>query len=271
MVLARKREVVSIDEVFPRLRKIPTYIQPKLSYLKCTRSHIVFLTLFETEEDADMSDKIAEATSKNTQPEAHRDNLDEFRGGVQKQSTRAKEDAKRILNLAADEMSPWRDPMMSSRDTPPLQPLKTLVRDEMAKLNEDPARLEAALKVMTNQPKDHKVDVTVSKDANGAEKVTFDRPGTEHYLPSSQSFNVLSAGEEKGIQRIAKLMAGSQDTLPIDHLRALANAVKSYGSHGYDLDRGLTNFGYELSKNPATKSIIPDSPGLMTVGRQTSL
>ena len=125
----------------------------------------------------------------------------------------------------------------------------------MAKLNEDPARLEAALKVMTNQPKDHKVDVTVSKDANGAEKVTFDRPGTEHYLPSSQSFNVLSAGEEKGIKRIAKLMAGSQDTLPIDHLRALANAVKSYGSHGYDFDRGLTNFGYELSKNPATKSI----------------
>lgn len=160
----------------------------------------------------------------------------------------AKTKADKIVDVAADELSPVRDPMFASsyhRDMPP--PMKTSIDEEMAKLNQDPKEMRRVLDAMTGN-KEKYTDVNITRDAKGEPtSVTFEIPGTEHFMGRAHRYDILNEHDEKNARTMAKMLKNTPEPMTYQELRTMANTVRSYQGNETGLDRMMTNMSLELN------------------------
>jgi len=198
--------------------------------------------------------EVHKEASTNANAPTQADTFGDYRIPGLSKMTRANADAAKIVAVAEDQLNPWRSPFMSSRDYPGLQPMTKSIDDEMAKLNRDPKRMDAAINRMEHQAEAYNkrnntdMHVKVTKDEKGNRDVTFDVPMTEHYIGEAHRFQVLNAKDEANVLKLASNLKALPEPLSFPSLRSVANITKSYDGHEHSLDRMLTNLSVEAGR-----------------------
>jgi hypothetical protein len=170
--------------------------------------------------------------------------------------------AAKIQAVAADELSPERDPFFQAeyrRGDPPPPRMNTSISDEMARLNRNPEEMKAAIKAMVEHPMKG-LNVTPTYDDKGNPvSVAFEIPGTEHYLGHQRRIDILNATDERNAQLLASQMRGGPAPMTWNQLHTTANILKSYTGNEAALSRMQDNVTFEL------RALNPKSygPGLM--------